>query len=42
VKTGKPIRQIVLERSLMDQKQLDAVLSAEAMTRPGVVGEVHK
>ncbi len=42
VKSGKPIRQLVLERGLMDQKQLDGVLSAEAMTRPGVVGEVKK
>ena len=39
VKTGKPIRDIVLERRLLDAKQLDAILSAEAMTQPGVVGK---
>ena len=38
VKTGKPIRQIVLERGLLDAKRLDEILSPEAMTRPGVPG----
>jgi aspartate ammonia-lyase len=42
VKTGKPIRQIVLERGLLDAKQLDRILSAEAMTQPGVVGAKEK
>ena len=42
VKTGKPIREIVLERGLMDGKQLEQVLSAEAMTRPGIAGQVKK
>ena len=39
VKSGKPIRDIVLERKLLDAKQLDQILSAEAMTQPGVVGK---
>jgi aspartate ammonia-lyase len=39
ITTGKPIRAIVLERGLLDAKQLDQILSAEAMTRPGVVGK---
>jgi aspartate ammonia-lyase len=38
VRTGKPIRQIVLERKLLDPAQLDRVLAPEAMTRPGIVG----
>ena len=38
VKTGTPIRDIVLERGLMDQQKLDRVLSAENMTRPGIAG----
>ena len=42
VKTGTPIREIVLTRGLMDVKQLEQVLSAEAMTRPGIAGEVKK
>ena len=42
VKTGKPIREIVLERGLMDAKQLEQVLSVEAMTRPGIAGQVKK
>ena len=38
VKTGRPIRELVLERGLLDAKQLDEILSVEAMTRPGIVG----
>ena len=38
VKTGKPIREIALERGLLDARRLDQILSAEAMTQPGVVG----
>jgi aspartate ammonia-lyase len=37
VKTGKPIRELVLERGLLDATQLDRILSVEAMTQPGVV-----
>jgi aspartate ammonia-lyase len=39
VKTGKPIRQLVIERGLLDAKRLDEILSVDAMTRGGVVGE---
>ena len=38
VKTGRPIRELVLERRLLDAKQLDEILSVEAMTRPGIAG----
>jgi aspartate ammonia-lyase len=38
VKTGKPIRDIVLERGLLDAQRLDRILSAEAMTTPGIAG----
>ena len=38
VNTGKPIRELVLERKLLDAKQLDQILSAEAMTTPGIAG----
>ena len=38
VKSGRPIRELVLERGLLDAKQLDEILSVEAMTRPGIVG----
>jgi aspartate ammonia-lyase len=38
VKTGKPIRELVLERGLLDSATLDQVLSADAMTRPGIAG----
>jgi aspartate ammonia-lyase len=39
VKSGRSIRDLALERKLMDAKQLDAVLSANAMTRGGIVGD---
>jgi len=39
VKTGRPIRELVLERKLLDAKQLDAILSAEEMTTPGIPGK---
>jgi aspartate ammonia-lyase len=38
VKTGKTVRQLALERGLLDARQLDEILSVEAMTRGGVVG----
>jgi aspartate ammonia-lyase len=38
VKTGKPIRDLVLARGLLDAGQLDAILSVESMTRGGITG----
>jgi aspartate ammonia-lyase len=38
VANGKSIRELVLERGLMKPEQLDRILSAEAMTRPGIAG----
>ena len=42
VKTGRSIRDLVLERGLMEAQQLDRVLSAEVMTRPGIAGAETK
>jgi aspartate ammonia-lyase len=41
VKTGRPIRDLVLDRKLLDRATLDRVLSAEAMTQPGIAGTGH-
>jgi aspartate ammonia-lyase len=38
VATGRPIRDLVRERRLLPDDALDAILSAEAMTTPGVPG----
>jgi len=38
VRTGRPIRDLVLERGLLERERLDRILSPEAMTRPGVPG----
>jgi aspartate ammonia-lyase len=38
VRTGRPIREIVLERGLLDAGRLDEILSVESMTRPGIAG----
>ena len=38
VRTGRPIRELVLERGLIDEARLDEILSVEAMTAPGIPG----
>jgi aspartate ammonia-lyase len=38
VKTGRPIRDLVLERGLLDAQRLDEILSVDSMTRGGIVG----
>jgi len=38
VATGRPIRDLVRERKLLPDDQLDAILSPEAMTTPGIAG----
>ena len=38
MKTGKSIRDLVLERGLLDAARLDEILSVESMTRGGIVG----
>ena len=42
VETGRPIRDLVLEQGLMDARQLDRILSPDAMTQPGIVNEGPK
>jgi aspartate ammonia-lyase len=39
VKSGRTIRELVLERKLLDATRLDEILSVDAMTRGGIVGE---
>ena len=39
VASGRSIRDLALERRLLTAEQLDEILSADAMTRPGIVGE---
>jgi len=39
VMTGRPVRDLVLDRGLIQATELDRILSVEAMTRPGVAGE---
>jgi aspartate ammonia-lyase len=39
VQSGRSIRELVRERGLLSDGQLDAILSAEAMTTPGLPGE---
>ena len=41
VTTGRSIRDLVRERRLVPDQQLDEILSAEAMTSPGVPGQKH-
>jgi aspartate ammonia-lyase len=39
VATGRSIRDLALERGLLDSTKLDEILSVEAMTRPGIAGQ---
>jgi len=39
VATGRSIRDLVLERRLMETTEIDRILSVESMTRPGIAGE---
>jgi aspartate ammonia-lyase len=39
VATGRPIRELALERGLLTADDLDRILSVEAMTRPGIPGK---
>ncbi len=39
IDTGSPIRELVLERGLLDAERLDEILSVNAMTTGGVLGE---
>jgi len=39
VTSGRPIRDLVRERKLLSDRQLGEILSAEAMTSPGVPGQ---
>jgi aspartate ammonia-lyase len=41
LETGMPVREIVLEEGLMEEEQLDEVLSPEKMTRAGIPGHEH-
>jgi len=41
VQTGRPIRDLVRERKLIPDDQLDAILEPEAMTSPGVPGHIQ-
>jgi aspartate ammonia-lyase len=38
VRTGRPIRELVLARGLLDPVRLDEILAPESMTRPGIPG----
>jgi aspartate ammonia-lyase len=41
VRTGRPVHEIVRERRLLPDDELDRILSAEAMTSPGLPGEMQ-
>ena len=39
IKTGNPVRELILKENLMDQKQLDEILDPVNMTEPGISGK---
>ncbi len=42
VATGRPVRELVRERKLLPDNRLDAILSPEAMTSPGIPGKTKR
>ncbi len=41
VRTGRPIRQIILDRGLLPEAKLNEILSVRAMTEPGIPGKAR-
>ena len=41
IASGRTIRELVLERGLLDEDRLDVILSIDAMTRGGVIGDLE-
>ena len=39
ITTGRPVREIVLERSLLTAEELDVILQPKEMTEPGIAGK---
>ena len=39
LKTGKPVRELILEKGLMSEEELEKVLDPFAMTKPGIAGK---
>ena len=39
--SGRPVRELVLEKGLLSENELDEILSPERMTRAGVAGHRH-
>ncbi len=39
ITTGRPVREIVLERGILTEEELDIILNPQEMTRPGIAGE---
>jgi len=37
--TGRPIREIILEKGLLEKEDMDYILSPEEMTQPGIAGK---
>ncbi len=38
ITTGRPIREIVLERGILTEEELDIILNPQEMTKPGIAG----
>lgn len=38
ITTGRPVREIVLERGILSEQELDIILNPQEMTKPGIAG----
>ena len=39
LRTGRQVRDLILEKGLMDENQLNTVLNPYTMTEPGILGK---
>ncbi|HBS94036.1 MAG TPA: hypothetical protein DEA85_08470, partial [Firmicutes bacterium] len=38
ITTGRPIREIVLEKGILTEEELEIILNPQEMTKPGIPG----
>mgnify|MGYP001758881686 FL=1 len=41
MKSDKSVRELILEKGLMDEVEIDKILDYKRMTRPGILDEEH-
>ena len=42
VRTGQPIRELILKNNLLNEEELNMILDIRQMTTPGIPGKVYE